>query len=317
MHRYKHSTLLVLSNRYLLTLRTITSGAKRSKSRANKELHSSATAQHSTSHLDFVHSSASIVHSSSNPIPRPGFTSLKSLFVASAIPMVGFGFMDNVVMIQAGQAIDSTIGVQLALHTLTAAAMGQVVSDVCGVVFGGSLERFLTRMNLIANPGLTTAQRQLPICRNVSMAGAVLGVICGCLMGATTLLLVDLDARDRIDRATKLREIVTDMENATLKCDGIAIYLKDNKFYAPQDKQYRTQLIMLNDSEKNEAHTAASKRRNVFANNKQILFIPILHEGELMGVIEYRRGSQFSAQDEVAAKAMASHLAIFMKQLLD
>jgi hypothetical protein len=39
--------------------------------------------------------------------------------------MVGFGFMDNMVMIQAGQYIDSTIGVQLGLATLTAAACGK------------------------------------------------------------------------------------------------------------------------------------------------------------------------------------------------
>lgn len=36
----------------------------------------------------------------------------------SAIPMVGFGIMDNLVMIQAGDAIDNSIGVTLGLHTL-------------------------------------------------------------------------------------------------------------------------------------------------------------------------------------------------------
>lgn len=38
--------------------------------------------------------------------------------------MVGFGAMDNFVMIQAGQYIDSTLGVQLGLATMTAAAAG-------------------------------------------------------------------------------------------------------------------------------------------------------------------------------------------------
>jgi hypothetical protein len=41
--------------------------------------------------------------------------------------MIGFGLMDNLVMIQAGDLIDSTIGVTLGLSTLTAAAFGQVV----------------------------------------------------------------------------------------------------------------------------------------------------------------------------------------------
>ena len=56
--------------------------------------------------------------------------------LTAAIPMVGFGFMDNLVMIQAGEAIDSTLGVTFAMSTLTAAAYGQVISDVSGVLSG-------------------------------------------------------------------------------------------------------------------------------------------------------------------------------------
>ena len=37
--------------------------------------------------------------------------------------MVGFGFMDNIIMIQAGDLIDSTLGVTLGITTLTAAAL--------------------------------------------------------------------------------------------------------------------------------------------------------------------------------------------------
>ena len=43
--------------------------------------------------------------------------------------MIGFGFMDNLVMIQAGEAIDSTIGVAFGLATMTSAAFGQIVSQ--------------------------------------------------------------------------------------------------------------------------------------------------------------------------------------------
>ena len=46
-----------------------------------------------------------------------------------AVPMIGFGFMDNLVMIQAGEAIDSTIGVAFGLATMTSAAFGQIVSQ--------------------------------------------------------------------------------------------------------------------------------------------------------------------------------------------
>ena len=37
-----------------------------------------------------------------------------------AVPMVGFGFMDNIIMIQVGDLIDSTLGVTFGLATITA-----------------------------------------------------------------------------------------------------------------------------------------------------------------------------------------------------
>ena len=63
-------------------------------------------------------------------LASPTRSQLRTLFVSSAVPMIGFGFMDNFIMIQAGGYIDSTLGVKFGLATITAAAMGQVVSDV-------------------------------------------------------------------------------------------------------------------------------------------------------------------------------------------
>ena len=48
--------------------------------------------------------------------------------------MVGFGFMDNIIMIQAGDLIDQHLGVTLGISTLTAAALGNVCSDSSGVL---------------------------------------------------------------------------------------------------------------------------------------------------------------------------------------
>jgi len=89
------------------------------------ELQSSSNKKHSTTTLDFAHSSPSIITTqSATTTPKPSKAALKTLFTASAIPMIGFGFMDNFVMIQAGQYIDSTLGVSLGLATMTAAAAG-------------------------------------------------------------------------------------------------------------------------------------------------------------------------------------------------
>ena len=43
-------------------------------------------------------------------------------------------------MIQAGNAIDCSIGVMFGLSTLSAAAFGQIVANVIGILFGGTLE---------------------------------------------------------------------------------------------------------------------------------------------------------------------------------
>jgi hypothetical protein len=63
------------------------------------------------------------------------------------MPMVGFGIMDNFIMIQAGDAIDNTFGATLGIATLTAAAFGQVFSDVSGVLFGGVVERGVSKVS--------------------------------------------------------------------------------------------------------------------------------------------------------------------------
>jgi len=94
-------------------------------------------------------------------IPKPV---LRALFLASAIPMLGFGIMDNLIMIQAGDYIDKTFGAKLGITTLAAAAMGQVFSDVSGVLFGGTVETFAVKMGFKV-PRLGKGQAQLPAAR--------------------------------------------------------------------------------------------------------------------------------------------------------
>lgn len=65
-------------------------------------------------------------------VERPTYDQLKLLFLHSAIPMIGFGIVDQTIMLHAGNVIDCTIGVLFGLSTLTAAAFGQLCSDSCG-----------------------------------------------------------------------------------------------------------------------------------------------------------------------------------------
>jgi len=53
--------------------------------------------------------------------------------VFQAVPLMGFGFLDNCIMIVAGEAIESGLGRTLRLTTLAAAGLGNLISDVAGL----------------------------------------------------------------------------------------------------------------------------------------------------------------------------------------
>jgi hypothetical protein len=93
-------------------------------------------------------------------------------------------------MLQAGHAVDCTLGVTFGLSTLAAAAIGQVFSDASGVLFGNSLERMANAAGL-PSPNLTNAQRILPTVKQTRFMGNFLGVIFGCTLGLVNLLFID------------------------------------------------------------------------------------------------------------------------------
>jgi len=138
--------------------------------------------------------------------------------------MVGFGFMDNVIMIQAGDYIDSTLGVTLGLSTLTAAAFGQVVSDVSGTLFGNTIDHIAARSGL-PTAKLTDSQRRMRRVRLAGMAGAVGGVIVGCLLGMTTLLFKDLGKNERLRRQREMSTLFSTLmqEGRSLPCVRCAL----------------------------------------------------------------------------------------------
>ena len=52
----------------------------------------------------------------------PSFSELRQVFLNQSLPFIGFGFLDNLIMIVAGDYIDTTIGVTLGLlpfHTIS------------------------------------------------------------------------------------------------------------------------------------------------------------------------------------------------------
>mmetsp|Transcript_16793 Transcript_16793/g.31820 ORF Transcript_16793/g.31820 Transcript_16793/m.31820 type:complete len:352 (+) Transcript_16793:78-1133(+) len=117
--------------------------------------------------------------------------------------MIGFGFMDNMVMIQAGDFIDNHIGVSFGLTTLTAAALGQVCSDVSGVCFGGVIESLAAKLGLPSST-LTNEQLSSKRMKLYSTGCAAIGVVIGCILGMISLLFMDLERAERQKKAKRL-----------------------------------------------------------------------------------------------------------------
>lgn len=115
---------------------------------------------------------------------------LRRWFLVSAVPMVGFGLVDNTVMIQAGNFIDLTLGVTFGLSTLAAAACGQICSDVAGVAGGAQMEAAFARLGL-PRPKLSPAQRATPLVQRIGLLGQIVGVFVGCSLGLVNLLFID------------------------------------------------------------------------------------------------------------------------------
>lgn len=116
----------------------------------------------------------------------------------AALPMIGFGFMDQTIMIHAGNAIDCTIGVSLGISTLAAAAVGQIVANAGGILFGETLQRFFTRFLWIPQPHLTAGQLSLGVVEKARFSGTLWGIMAGCVLGLANLLCIDTQwSRDR------------------------------------------------------------------------------------------------------------------------
>ena len=107
---------------------------------------------------------------------------LRALAVQNGLPYVGFGMVDNALMILSGDLIDGTLGVVLGLSTLAAAALGNAFSNSLGMVLHGTIERFANTLGL-PDARLTLAQRHLPVVKNVRMASGIVGVLAGCIIG--------------------------------------------------------------------------------------------------------------------------------------
>ncbi|XP_072761173.1 uncharacterized protein [Anoplolepis gracilipes] len=117
---------------------------------------------------------------------EPTTKDLMLVAIANAIPFVGFGFLDNFIMIVAGDQIELVLNRRFPISTMAAAALGNTVSDVIGIGSVHYVEMFAQKVGFKA-PKLTLAQLNLPRTRIAANLGRVIGVTIGCLIGMTPI----------------------------------------------------------------------------------------------------------------------------------
>lgn len=118
---------------------------------------------------------------------RPSFSQLRGVATLNAIPFIGFGFLDNFIMIVAGDYLDLTIGVTLGISTMAAAALGNLISDVAGIGSAWYVESLSSKVGIKA-PVLTPEQLSMSSTTWSIYLGRALGVSIGCLLGMFPLL---------------------------------------------------------------------------------------------------------------------------------
>ncbi|TSP90478.1 Transmembrane protein 65 [Bagarius yarrelli] len=101
----------------------------------------------------------------------PSAAQLRYVLLHNAIPFVGFGFLDNAIMIAA----------------VSAAALGNLVSDLAGLGLAGYVEALAARLGMQI-PDLTPKQADMWQTRLSSHVGKAIGVTIGCILGMFPLL---------------------------------------------------------------------------------------------------------------------------------
>ncbi|NWI63340.1 TMM65 protein, partial [Todus mexicanus] len=112
------------------------------------------------------------------------------VFFHNALPFVGFGFLDNAIMIAAGTQIELSIGIVLGISTM-AGKRYQIQNCLflfsCSSSLAGYVEALASRLGL-SIPDLTPKQADMWQTRLSAHLGKAIGVTVGCILGMFPLL---------------------------------------------------------------------------------------------------------------------------------
>ncbi|KDO35290.1 hypothetical protein SPRG_00137 [Saprolegnia parasitica CBS 223.65] len=132
---------------------------------------------------------ASLGHSS---LERPSARQLRLVMLASGIPFIGFGIVDNLIMLTAGDSMETYLRAAMPISVLAAAGLSNCVADVAGLSLGGVIESFARKLG-IGDPQLSSTQARMPIVRGISYLSSAVGISFGCLVGMLPLAFMDTE----------------------------------------------------------------------------------------------------------------------------
>jgi len=273
------------------------------------------------------------------PVAVPTNDQLTMTFWAGVIPFLGFGFLDNALMILFGDVIDQSFCVVFGFSTLAAAALGNTISDFFGVFSGGAVED-LAQSAGFKVPEISPGQRQLRITRTATAAGNSVGIIIGCLLGMAPLIWMDADAANRkkneerrkrvILRAVEYLPDLLDAEAAVIMMvdpdrsdelhsigEGNLPSFRSDRSVGVMGQVSRTGKFMnIPDIKNSEFYNPArhEQYQGTELGVESVLCMPIMDlEDNVMGVVELinkEGGGKFTEHDEAALSAFCSHIAV-------
>lgn len=276
------------------------------------------------------------------PVDPPSTAQLHMLCLASGLPFVGFGFLDNFLMIVCGELIDNTFCVMFSFSTMAAAAMGNTISDVAGIFSSGFVSNVASRFG-VEEPPLEHEQKSMGVTQRWQYGGQVVGIVTGCILGCCPLLWMDPNEGERLKRK-KERDAIFDTVikkvGNILGAEAISLMLLDKErgdLYSthestnlPKGFRWSTEgTIVGNVAKTGKFVNVADVRDEPLYNPgihdnmvgtgirvKSILCMPIFTEGEVAGVVllvnKVKGGVGFSSKDEDVLSAICSHISVAM-----
>ncbi len=107
-------------------------------------------------------------------------TNTQRVFLATFIGTFVFGFIDNFILVLAGDLIDNTIAQKFGFSTMASAGLGNAISDAVGEMFGGAIAAGIL---LLTGPA---EEESVPTWQIIAVG--VIGIVFGCIAGMFPLL---------------------------------------------------------------------------------------------------------------------------------